>query len=35
MTGEGLEPSTHGLTYLTGFRRPESTETKYVSEIPG
>jgi hypothetical protein len=24
MTGEGLEPSTHGLTYLTGFRRPET-----------
>jgi|GEM_PF-6335929 len=24
MTGEGLEPSTHGLTYLTDFRRPES-----------
>lgn len=22
MTGEGLEPSTHGLTYLTDFHRP-------------
>jgi hypothetical protein len=22
MTGEGLEPSTNGLTYLIGFRRP-------------
>jgi len=22
VTGEGLEPSTHGLTYLTGFHQP-------------
>jgi hypothetical protein len=22
MTGEGLEPSTNGLTYLIGFRQP-------------
>jgi len=22
MTGEGLEPSTNGLTYLIGFHRP-------------
>lgn len=33
MTGEGLEPSTHGLTYLTGFHRPWRTIQAEISQI--
>jgi len=29
MTGEGLEPSTHGLTYLTGFHRPRRSKSLF------
>jgi len=33
MTGEGLEPSTNGLTYLIGFHRPPRSRTRPHGQI--
>ncbi len=35
VTGEGLEPSTNGLTYPIGFRRPPETGTTEVVASTG
>ena len=34
VTGEGLEPSTNGLTYLIGFHRPSEGVRKLGSGTP-
>jgi len=33
MTGEGLEPSTNGLTYLIGFHRPPCARVRPHGEF--
>ena len=35
MTGEGLEPSTNGLTYLIGFHRPPQASARRHPEVAG